>query len=169
MARPSIKVLTAIALPIATCAAALSHFDPECAVPETVVAVVSSPDVRGTSDIFWSSAFTIITCTWTIQHLNIPKERTCCTKIAGSAKRGPSHGVWCDVKWSAKMFLTNLKWMLVTIVAPEFILGKAIGEFAAARHLREAMAALRRAGRRRMGALPWLLCVYGRLHVEARR
>lgn len=117
-----------------------SQFDPGCRVPETVFAVVSSPDVRGTSDIFWSSAFTIITCTWTIQHLNIPKERTCCIKSTGPSKRGPSHSVWCDTKWSAKLLLTNLKWMFLTIVAPEFILGKAIGECVAAWHLREAMA-----------------------------
>jgi hypothetical protein len=42
-----------------------------------------------------------------------------------------ARGFWVDLKWGAGGFWTNLKWMFFTMLAPEFILGKAIGDFVA--------------------------------------
>ncbi|KAK4200737.1 hypothetical protein QBC40DRAFT_173105 [Triangularia verruculosa] len=72
---------------------------------------------RGTFDIIESCAVTIFTCTWTIQHLNVP---------------GPN-----DTK--AKRFLRTCKWMVITILLPEFILAHAIIEFMMALNTMEEM------------------------------
>jgi hypothetical protein len=37
--------------------------------------------------------------------------------------------IWFTIKRGAKSFWSNLKWMLFTIIVPEYILGKAIGDF----------------------------------------
>ena len=72
---------------------------------------VSGPDTRGTLDILWSCLFTIIACTWTIQHLNIPEQRW---------DRDP--GWKGDLEWQLKGTWTSLKWMVVTMVAPEILI-----------------------------------------------
>jgi len=95
-------------------AEAYTKFDPICSVPTTPVNFVSSPNSRGTLDILWSSLFTIIACTWTIQHLNVPEQRN---------DRNPG---WVDdLKWKLKGFLQSAKWMVITMIAPEFIMGMA--------------------------------------------
>lgn len=107
-----------------------SKFETTCSTPSNSVNFVSSPDSRGTLDILWSCLFTLVACTWTIQHLNVPEQR-----------KGPAgdHGSWCDFKWTLKGFWTNLKWMIVTMLAPEYILGKALGDLVAAWLCRERM------------------------------
>jgi hypothetical protein len=59
----------------------------------------------------------IIACTWTIQHLNIPEQR-----------EGRDPGWRGDLKWQLKSTWQTTKWMLITIIAPEIILGKAWGD-----------------------------------------
>ena len=39
--------------------------------------------------------------------------------------------------WTLGNFWTKLKWMLFNIIAPEVILGKAIGEFLEARYIKK--------------------------------
>ena len=56
----------------------------------------------------------ILACTWTIQHLNVPEQRN-----------GRDPGRVGDLKWKLKRFLQNVKWMVITMVAPEFIMGMA--------------------------------------------
>ncbi len=115
-------------------AQAYSKFETACTTPANFPTnFVSSPDTRGTLDILWSSLFTIVACTWTIQHLNIPKQRT------RQLKKGWAHAFWCDMTLTLKGFLRNLKWMLITIVAPDFILGKAIIDLWLAWSMREIM------------------------------
>jgi hypothetical protein len=64
------------------------------------------PNQRGTITILWSCLTTVIACTWTILHLNVP----------GS----------CDtIGWK---ILRKAKWMLVTILFPEFLFSKAVCE-----------------------------------------
>ena len=46
---------------------------------------------------------------------------------------------WDDLVWGAGDVLTNLKWMLFTMLAPEIILGKAIGDFRYAWKLKKDM------------------------------
>jgi hypothetical protein len=59
----------------------------------------------------------IIACTWTIQHLNVPEQR-----------EGRDPGWRGDLKWRLKSTWQTTEWMLITIIAPELILGKAWGD-----------------------------------------
>src|SRR5947207_249854 len=59
----------------------------------------SGPGQRGTLDIVWVCLCTVVACTWTILHLNVP---------------GPGDGFWVKIGRKAK-------WMVITILFPEFI------------------------------------------------
>ncbi|KAK0726744.1 hypothetical protein B0T26DRAFT_636222, partial [Lasiosphaeria miniovina] len=63
-----------------------------------------NPDRRGTMNILQSCLLTIIACTWTIHHPNVPK-RTPETALG--------------------RFLHRARWMIATILLPEFILAQA--------------------------------------------
>jgi hypothetical protein len=93
-------------------------FETTCSTPSISVNFVSSPDSRGTLNILWSCLATLLVCTWTIQHLNVPKHRTF---------PGAVHSPWYDFQGKLKRLWTNVKWMLFTLLAPEYILGKALG------------------------------------------
>jgi hypothetical protein len=106
---------------------AYTVFETTCKTPITNVNFVSSPDSRGTLDILWSSLFTIFACTWTIQHLNVPEQR-----------EGRDRGWKGDLKWMLKGVYTSVKWMLLTMVAPEFVIGRAcVDRVQAKRYLQE--------------------------------
>ncbi len=96
-------------------------FETVCSTPSRVVNFVSSPDVRGTLDILWSSLFTILACTWTIQHPNIPEQRN-----------GRDPGWRGDLTWQLRGFLEKAKLMLFTMVAPEIIISAAMHDLMAA-------------------------------------
>jgi len=49
-------------------------FQSNCILPTNIIHVVYSGNVRGTFDILWSCVFTLLICTWTVQHLNIPEQ-----------------------------------------------------------------------------------------------
>jgi hypothetical protein len=100
-----------------TAVQAYTVFETTCKTPTTNVNFVSSPDSRGTLDILWSSLFTIFACTWTIQHLNVPEQR-----------EGRDRGWKGDLKWMLKGVYTSVKWMLLTMVAPEIVIGKALAD-----------------------------------------
>src|SRR5580704_12200330 len=95
-------------------AEAYTKFDPTCSLPDKTVNFVSSADSRGTLDILWSSLFTIIACTWTIQHLNVPEQRN-----------GRNPGWVGSLKWRLSRFLQSTKWMIITMIAPELIMALA--------------------------------------------
>ena len=138
---------------------AYTLFDTTCTIPKVQTNFVSSPNTRGTLDILWSCVFTIIACTWTIQHLNIPEPRDDVSERMDrrhwrfhfrKVHKGFFSGLWYDVKdgagelgpdfvWSIGRFWMNFKWMLFTIFLPEYILGKAIGDFVSAWKLKEEM------------------------------
>jgi hypothetical protein len=109
-------------LAFVTPAFAYESFQPNCTIPDTAVNIVSSPSVRGTYDILWSSMFTLLVCTWTIQHLNIPKQSPDCTTWRQSLKE------------NVKRVRARLKWMLLTFIMPEFLVGKALQDFMRARN-----------------------------------
>lgn len=114
---------------------AYTRFETTCTIPpDNPVSFVSSPNTRGTLDILWSCLFTIFACTWTIQHLNIPAQRKSLPPNATAAQR---HGY--TVKHTLVGVWTNLKWMIITILAPEFILGKAAGDLLRVWRLRDSM------------------------------
>ncbi|KAI1639672.1 hypothetical protein F4809DRAFT_656560 [Biscogniauxia mediterranea] len=89
-------------------------FETTCAKPTTSANFVSSPDSRGTLDILWSSLFTIIACTWTIQHPNLPEQRN------------------GDLKSRLQSIYENAKWMVFTALAPEVIIMAAVHDLLAA-------------------------------------
>lgn len=70
----------------------------------------AAPGRRGTYDIIQTCLFTIFACTWTIQHLNVPRP--------GEHAR--------------KRIFRKCKWMLLTVFFPEFIMAHAIFELAMA-------------------------------------
>lgn len=105
-----------------TAVQAYTVFETTCKTPTTNVNFVSSPDSRGTLDILWSSLFTIFACTWTIQHLNVPEQR-----------EGRDRGWKGDLKWMLKGVYTSVKWMLLTMVAPELVIGKACADLVQAK------------------------------------
>ncbi|KAK0516317.1 hypothetical protein JMJ35_000920 [Cladonia borealis] len=104
-----------------TLANAYTIFDTNCTHPSTTVSFVSSVNARGTIDILWSSLFTILACTWTVLHLNVPEQRL----DRDTGWRG-------DIKWAVKGFLTSAKWMLITVLAPELLLAKYAGDLVSA-------------------------------------
>lgn len=71
-------------------------------------------------DILWSCLFTIIACTWTVQHLNVPEQR-----------EGRNPGNWGTIWWAIKRGWTSIKWMLITVLAPEVLLAKNVGDLTA--------------------------------------
>ena len=109
-------------LAFGTAVQAYTVFETTCKTPTTNVNFVSSPDSRGTLDILWSSLFTIFACTWTVQHLNVPEQR-----------EGRDRGWKGDLKWMLKGVYTSVKWMLLTMVAPEFVIGKACADLVQAK------------------------------------
>ncbi|KAF8860663.1 hypothetical protein BDZ45DRAFT_304592 [Acephala macrosclerotiorum] len=103
-------------------AEAYTTFHPICTTPSTSINFVSSSGTRGTVDILWSCFFTIIACTWTVQHLNVPEQRD---------DRDP--GWRGNIKWAFKRSWTTSKWMLVTIITPEVLISKTSGDLVAAK------------------------------------
>jgi hypothetical protein len=99
---------------------AYTTFETNCSIPTNSTNFVSSNGTRGTMDILWSCLFTIITCTWTVQHLNVPEQRE---------DRNP--GKWGTIWWAIKGGWTSAKWMLVTVLAPEILLAKNVGDLTA--------------------------------------
>lgn len=73
---------------------------------EAKVGWYSGPMERGTLSLVWSCVATIIACTWTILHLNVPQQ--------GESPK-------------TKIF-RKAKWMAITILFPEFIFSKAVCE-----------------------------------------
>ncbi|KAF8858839.1 hypothetical protein BDZ45DRAFT_590708 [Acephala macrosclerotiorum] len=97
--------------------ASSTEFHPNCSIPTQTSDFVSSPNVRSTLDILYGSLVTIFLCTWTAQHLCLPPPE--------NKESGYLSQVWQAI-WK------KLKWMLVAIIMPEFMVGKALGDFIAA-------------------------------------
>ncbi|KAK4565920.1 hypothetical protein LTR86_003769 [Recurvomyces mirabilis] len=86
-------------------------FETNCTLPTESTAYVSSPNVRGTTDILWTCLATIFACTYTVLHLNVPEQRL-----------GRDQGWKGDLRWRFQALLTNVKWAVVTVIAPELTL-----------------------------------------------
>jgi len=67
---------------------------------------VDLSDTRGTFDILSNCLLTIVACTWSVLHLNLPDHE--------------------DSYW--RKLLRKLKWTIVTIFFPEFILAHAASD-----------------------------------------
>ncbi|KAJ6194162.1 hypothetical protein J3E72DRAFT_404602, partial [Bipolaris maydis] len=106
---------------------AKSH-SPNCTLPPDNSNYVAGVNVRSTLDIFWSAIYTVFVCTWAVQHLNVPPPK---------ASTPDFH--WWQF-WKIKIpafFWTRLKWMLLTIIMPEYLLGAALSGYVAARKFKK--------------------------------
>lgn len=91
----------------------MSAFSLNCSVPPNVVNYVSPANARGTLDILWVCLSVLVLCTWTIQHLSVPAQIRPYTETQ---------------KWRLSFYLLfrKVKWMILTVIAPECLLGKAL-------------------------------------------
>jgi len=102
---------------------AMSTFEPNCTFPSSaVVNYVSSCSIRGTLDILWSCLFTLFICTWTAQHLNIPRQQI-----------ENSKSLWGSLLIFTKRSWSKTKWMIIAFVLPEFLVGRAVQDWMMAR------------------------------------
>ncbi|KAI9894515.1 MAG: hypothetical protein M1814_001869 [Vezdaea aestivalis] len=104
-------------------ALSFSKFSPNCTSPPEHVNYASSPSLRGTINIIWTCAAVLIICTWTIQHLSVPLHEE-------------KPGISWNQSFLEKVRFNRHKlwWMTITLVAPEFIMGKAVAEKFAAHY-----------------------------------
>ena len=85
----------------------------ETAPYEHVYGWISEPKGRGTASLLSSCLLTIFLCTWSALHINIPSSKSTLSE----------------------RFFYKLRLTLVAIIAPEFIVGVALGEFFSVRDL----------------------------------
>ncbi|KEQ60955.1 uncharacterized protein M437DRAFT_53308, partial [Aureobasidium melanogenum CBS 110374] len=94
----------------------MSVFNTNCSLPDPGSNFVESPNVRGTLDILWSCLSVLLLCTWSIQHLKIPHQ--CRPR---------------SIRQQTNKFVVQLgskvRWMLVTLIAPELLCGVAAEEW----------------------------------------
>jgi len=91
-------------------------FASNCTLPPKGIGFVSAPEVRGTLDILWSCLATLVICTWSILHLNVPEQST------------PNGKLQKYTRSSVRLF-HKIKWLFVNILAPEWAFGKAFGDY----------------------------------------
>ncbi|KAL6890952.1 hypothetical protein GGI43DRAFT_415226 [Trichoderma evansii] len=96
--------------------------------PQSEFMFVSGPNTRGTLNILWSSLFTIFACTWTVQHPPILEQRN-----------GRNLGILGDLKWGLIGIGRSATIMIVTALAPEFIMGDAYHSLEKAREVQKEM------------------------------
>ncbi|KAK6503434.1 hypothetical protein TWF481_008452 [Arthrobotrys musiformis] len=96
-------------------------FTPECTIPPPGTSHVFAPTVRSTLSIIWNCLGIIFLCTWSIQHLNIPLQRS-------TPDPQTSIGI---LKGHIIDFLEKLKWVVFTLIFPEFLFAKAVLEWCA--------------------------------------
>ncbi|OOF92536.1 hypothetical protein ASPCADRAFT_517912 [Aspergillus carbonarius ITEM 5010] len=80
-----------------------------CTLPPPGTKFVTAPNTRGSLQILWSSLFTILACTWTVLHLNVPKY----------VPEPDKKQFWKWLKWAVHKYQHPVKWFLLTVVAPE--------------------------------------------------
>ena len=133
--------LVHIALLFADLASAFRAFEPNCTAPRDHVTWVSPPSVRGTMEIIFSCFSVLLVCTWAIQHLSVPPHRDHYWnhKLVESKQ----YSAFLD---DARFNYSKLKWMVMSLIAPEYILSKSLSEMLAAHDSRRHFVALRKAG-----------------------
>lgn len=72
----------------------------------------------------------ILLCTWNIQHLNIPVRRKKAKDVVRKNVRWRMWRIWGqEALWWIEDFAIPVKWMTITVFAPEFLVGKAFCEW----------------------------------------
>ncbi|CAF9927166.1 MAG: hypothetical protein GOMPHAMPRED_004334 [Gomphillus americanus] len=100
----------------------MHSFTSSCTIPPEGTNFVSSAPIRGTLQILWSSFSVLVLCTWSVVHLNVPpqvKVRTTTQKLRRVLHR----------------LLPKVGWMLFNVLAPEWIITKALLDWLAVRQL----------------------------------
>ncbi|KAK4096211.1 hypothetical protein N658DRAFT_519333 [Parathielavia hyrcaniae] len=95
-------------------------FSPNCTLPGHDRGLVASPSVRSTADIVWSCVATLLLCCWSILHLKVPPQFQPTNRSQRNFR-------------AAWLVWRKVKWMCVSILAPEAVLAKAVTDFLAAR------------------------------------
>ncbi|OQO04191.1 hypothetical protein B0A48_10801 [Cryoendolithus antarcticus] len=108
----------------------VSH-SPNCTIPEPGTNYVAAGNVRSTLDILWTSLATIIACTYSVLHLNVPLQRD-----------GRDPGWRGDLAWGWGGLRKKMKYCIITIFAPEYYLVGALVEYRSARFLRRKLSNL---------------------------
>ncbi|RAH73528.1 uncharacterized protein BO66DRAFT_225105 [Aspergillus aculeatinus CBS 121060] len=143
---------------------AFKTFDTNCTLPPPTIDelnYVSSPDTRGTLNILWSCLFTILACTWTVQHPDIPWQR----KHFRSSEnfKGQKVNEW---NWKISKWKYSTAWFVTTILAPEIPLGKHLGDLWEAKRLRnqfekEYKTNIKKGGKIEWTRKHWLFAIMG--------
>lgn len=94
----------------------------KCTLSIISVSYVESPNVRSSLDILWSSFATLIACTYSVLHLNVPEQ---------SFDRNTNGGD--DMLWRTRRLLPSVKWTIVILVAPDWRPIHALDDFVLAR------------------------------------
>lgn len=107
-------------------------FKSNCTLPPQGVNFVSSPGVRGTLDIVWTSISILLLCTYSILHQNIPIQSSPRQKVSGQ--------FFQPKKWRFFFrFLHKAGWVVLNLVAPELPFAKAWCDFRSARDIHKSL------------------------------
>ena len=129
-----LRPLVALLLIVTNPADAFTAYQPHCSDPPENINYSSSPLYRGTLDIVWACFAVVLTCTWAVQHLSVPvhigfrKQSWIPARVARILGE--------PLLKNISFFTTKFKMMLLSIAAPEFVLGKALAERWAAQESR---------------------------------
>ncbi|KAL9586252.1 MAG: hypothetical protein Q9212_001028 [Teloschistes hypoglaucus] len=121
-------------LSFAELAFTFTAYKPNCSESPNGVNYLSPPEYRGTLDIVWSCFAIVFTCTWAVQHLSVPLAEEAQTSASDQLRKPKSSlqrikTFLSSLKTPEAIFLARkLRWMLLSIAAPEFVLGKAMAE-----------------------------------------
>ncbi|PYH32951.1 uncharacterized protein BO87DRAFT_439015 [Aspergillus neoniger CBS 115656] len=94
---------------LASSVQAFNTIHTNCTLPPQHANFVTAPNTLGTLQILWSSLFTILACTWTVLHLNVP----------GYKQKPKEGGITGWLKWMVIKYRHPTKWFLLTVLAPE--------------------------------------------------
>ncbi|KAK6343652.1 hypothetical protein TWF730_011243 [Orbilia blumenaviensis] len=94
-----------------------SVFTPNCTIPPPGTSFVAAPTVRSTMSIVWNCLSVLLLCTWSTQHLNVPK------------KRAKPQGFIANVKDAILDTLPKAKWMVIALLMPEYLVSKAFSDW----------------------------------------
>ncbi|KAK6435242.1 hypothetical protein LTR95_008572 [Oleoguttula sp. CCFEE 5521] len=106
-------------------------YSPNCTLPEPGTNYVAAGNLRSTLDILWTSLATIIACTYSVLHLNVPRQRD-----------GRDPGWKGDLTWGLSGLWSRVKWSIVTVFAPKYYLVSAWEDNHSARSLQRKLANL---------------------------
>lgn len=117
-----------------TTASAFTAFQPTCKAPPENVTWVTPPYIRGTLDIIWGCFSVLLICTWTIQYLSVPPHKE--PKEHSWKRQFVKNAHYSAFVDNFRFNITKLKWMTMSLLAPELILAKTLAELLPARDSR---------------------------------